>query len=358
MCGIAGFTHLKKSPDPDRIWEITRSLIHRGPDQQGVWESARRVAGSRPAQDHRSGARRSAHDQRRRRHRSGLQRRDLQPYGAAPGAGAGGSPLPFALRHRDGAARVSGMGHRRVPPLPRDVRRGLLDAIAKSGWCWCAITWASSPCTSPAAGENVYFGSELKAILLHPEIDRTHRSGGPDRIISRSTTFRDRGRWWRASKSSRRALGWNGARAQSPRGEYWRLEFDPDPSMRSGLGQGGTGRTAALGRPRAAGFRRSPGRVVAAAAWIRPRFCTTPARTARGRLKTFSVSFQGRSFDESRYFREVAQAYGTDHHEFDLNPDADLARRDRGDSAIIPTSPAPTPARCRCGSFPRCAAAT
>ena len=39
MCGIAGFTHLKKSPDPDRIWEITRSLIHRGPDQQGVWES-------------------------------------------------------------------------------------------------------------------------------------------------------------------------------------------------------------------------------------------------------------------------------------------------------------------------------
>jgi len=39
VCGIAGFTHLKKSADPDRIWEITRSLIHRGPDQQGVWES-------------------------------------------------------------------------------------------------------------------------------------------------------------------------------------------------------------------------------------------------------------------------------------------------------------------------------
>jgi asparagine synthase (glutamine-hydrolysing) len=40
VCGIAGFTHLRKIPDPDRIWEITRSLIHRGPDQQGVWESA------------------------------------------------------------------------------------------------------------------------------------------------------------------------------------------------------------------------------------------------------------------------------------------------------------------------------
>jgi asparagine synthase (glutamine-hydrolysing) len=43
-----------------------------------------------------------------------------------------------------------------------------------------------------------------------------------------------------------------------------------------------------------------------------------------GRLKTFSVSFAGRSFDESPYFREVAQVYGTDHHEFDLNPDVEL----------------------------------
>ena len=41
-------------------------------------------------------------------------------------------------------------------------------------------------------------------------------------------------------------------------------------------------------------------------------------------LKTFSVSFTGRSFDESRWFREMAQTYGTDHHEFDLNPEVEL----------------------------------
>ncbi|MGH9580364.1 MAG: asparagine synthetase B family protein, partial [Terriglobales bacterium] len=41
-------------------------------------------------------------------------------------------------------------------------------------------------------------------------------------------------------------------------------------------------------------------------------------------LKTFSVSFQGRSFDESRYFRKIAEVYATDHHEFDLNPEVDL----------------------------------
>ncbi len=41
-------------------------------------------------------------------------------------------------------------------------------------------------------------------------------------------------------------------------------------------------------------------------------------------LKTFSVSFAGRSFDESQYFREIARAYGTDHYEFDLNPEQEL----------------------------------
>ena len=41
-------------------------------------------------------------------------------------------------------------------------------------------------------------------------------------------------------------------------------------------------------------------------------------------LQSFSISFRGRSFDESRYIREAADHYGTDHHELDLNPEADL----------------------------------
>ena len=46
-------------------------------------------------------------------------------------------------------------------------------------------------------------------------------------------------------------------------------------------------------------------------------------------LKTFSISFAGRSFDETRYFRDVARAFGTDHHEFDftkriVRPDGEI----------------------------------
>ena len=39
MCGIAGFTHRKSVPSPDRIHSAVECLIHRGPDQQGVFES-------------------------------------------------------------------------------------------------------------------------------------------------------------------------------------------------------------------------------------------------------------------------------------------------------------------------------
>jgi len=43
------------------------------------------------------------------------------------------------------------------------------------------------------------------------------------------------------------------------------------------------------------------------------------------RLHTFSVTFQGRSFDESKYIREVSHHFGTNHTDFDLNTDAELA---------------------------------
>jgi len=42
-------------------------------------------------------------------------------------------------------------------------------------------------------------------------------------------------------------------------------------------------------------------------------------------LKTFSITFRGKSFDESRYIRAVTERYGTDHTELDLSENLDLA---------------------------------
>src|ERR1017187_5581721 len=49
------------------------------------------------------------------------------------------------------------------------------------------------------------------------------------------------------------------------------------------------------------------------------------ANASPNRLHTFSVTFQGRSFDESKYIREVSRHFGTNHTDFDLNTDAELA---------------------------------
>ena len=43
------------------------------------------------------------------------------------------------------------------------------------------------------------------------------------------------------------------------------------------------------------------------------------AQQSAQRLRTFSVTFKGRTFDESPHIREIAEHYGTDHSEFDLS---------------------------------------
>lgn len=42
-------------------------------------------------------------------------------------------------------------------------------------------------------------------------------------------------------------------------------------------------------------------------------------------LRTFSITFRGKSFDEAPYIRSVSDHYGTKHTELDLNEDVDLA---------------------------------
>jgi asparagine synthase (glutamine-hydrolysing) len=49
------------------------------------------------------------------------------------------------------------------------------------------------------------------------------------------------------------------------------------------------------------------------------------ASRLRSGLRTYSVTFRGRSFDESQYIRQVSRHFGTEHSELDLSPSDDLA---------------------------------
>jgi len=171
-------------------------------------------------------------------------------------------------------------------------------------------------------GPDIYFGSELKAILLHPELDRELDLEGLADYLSLNYVPGTRtlvegieklppGQWleWRAGKVKT--------------GEYWRLEMRPDrhytldsakeeldfllrSSVREHLAS-----DVPLGIWSSGGLDSST-------------ILHYASEASSSRLKTFSVSFNGCNFDETPYFREIANAYGTEHREFDLSPDADL----------------------------------
>jgi asparagine synthase (glutamine-hydrolysing) len=321
VCGIAGFTHTDGRRQPDRIWRITRSLTHRGPDRQDVWESASISLGA-----------------------VRLKIIDLE-HGDQPMASDDGDTILVfngeIYNHAALRRELESLGHRFHSRCDTEVvLRAFLEwdveSFPKLRGMFGAALWTESKqrliLVRDRAGikplyfrwhdGNLYFGSEMKAILLHPELDRGLNPAALERYLSfnyvpGTATLVEGieklapGHW----------LEWvDGAVSTHP---YWRLEFRPDSHLDLESAKGELDRLlrsaveehlisdAPLGVWSSGGLDSSTILHYAAEA--------SPAR-----LKTFSVSFPGRSFDEARYFREVAQRYQTDHHEFDLNPEADL----------------------------------
>jgi asparagine synthase (glutamine-hydrolysing) len=171
-------------------------------------------------------------------------------------------------------------------------------------------------------GEDLFFGSELKAILIHPEIERRLSLDGLDCYLSlnyvpcpwtlvEGIEKLPPGQWmeWRDGKVSSDA--------------YWRLPFTvvSDWTLESAREE--------LDTLLRQSIREHMVSDVPLGMWLSGGVDSSTilhyaAMESSAPLKTFSVSFQGRSFDETAYIREVAARYQTDHTELDLNPDVDL----------------------------------
>ena len=69
------------------------------------------------------------------------------------------------------------------------------------------------------------------------------------------------------------------------------------------------------------------------------------ARASRKPVKTFSIGFQAEQFNESQYARQVAEIFGTEHHELILQPDLEetlnylsgMMEEPFGDPSTLPT---------------------
>jgi len=170
--------------------------------------------------------------------------------------------------------------------------------------------------------DDLYFGSELKAILEHAHIPRRLDERALDRFLSVNYVPGDRtliegirkvppGHLLEWSRGKFRMERWwelprEGARPNSLEAAKEELDGLLRESVREHLVS-----DVPLGVWASGGVDSST-------------ILDYAAEQSGSKLKTFSISFRGRSFDESPYFREVAERYGTDHHEFDLNPETEL----------------------------------
>ena len=321
MCGIAGFTRSNGAPQPGRIEQATATLAHRGPDRQAVFESFRISLGA---------ARLRIID---------LARGD-QPMISEDGD----TVIAFngeVYNYTELREQLESRGHRfrsgtDTEAVLEAFREWDLGCFSRLRGMFAIALWSESrqrlvlardrmgikPLYLARRGQDLYFGSELKAIFVHPEIERSISLEGLDCYLALNYVPQP---WTLIAGIEKLRPGhwleWNNGSVRSD--AYWTLPRGP--MRRTNPGDAEQQLDSLLRQS----VREHLISDVPLGVWLSGGIDSSTilhyaAESATARLKTFSVSFSGRSFDESARFREVARRYGTDHHELDLNLDLNI----------------------------------
>ncbi|MBV8895852.1 MAG: asparagine synthetase B, partial [Acidobacteriaceae bacterium] len=170
-------------------------------------------------------------------------------------------------------------------------------------------------------GGNLHFASELKGILEHPEIPRRISNEGLDFYLSLNYvptpyTLVDGilkvrpGTWleFRQGKVGTEA--------------YWQNKFEPrDATLSEACAELDDLLKGSISEHLIADV---PLGIWASGGLDSSTILHYASEVSSRALETFSISFAGRRFDESEYFRLLARRYNTVHHEFDLTGQLDL----------------------------------
>jgi asparagine synthase (glutamine-hydrolysing) len=171
-------------------------------------------------------------------------------------------------------------------------------------------------------GEDLYFGSELKAILIHPEIERILSREALDCYLSLNYIP---GPWTLIDGIRKVSPGnwmeWRDGEITTK--SYWQLPYGKICAISLEDAK------AELNALLAESIREHLISDVPLGVWLSGGIDSTSilhyaSMACSSRLKSFSISFKGRTFDESSHIHRVVQEYGTDHDELDLNPSVDL----------------------------------
>ncbi len=318
MCGIAGFTHLGSPFVPDRIDQAVASISHRGPDEQGVWQSESASLGSTRLRviDNNDGS---------------------QPMFS--------EDKDYVLvfngeiyNHRELRRELEGLGHSfhsscDTEVLLRAFMQWDTGCLEKLRGMFGFAVWRESlrrlvlvrdrlgikPLYYACRGRNIYFGSELKTILCHPEIE--HRIDphaletylglnyvpGPETMVEGIVKL-----------APGSMLIWSGGHVSTSR--YWK------PSRNVAAGRSLRDSVGELDELLHQSVTEHLAADVPVGLWLSGGLDSSTilhyaAQHSSNPVKTFSITFNGREFDEASYIRAVSAKYSTIHHELDLGPE-------------------------------------
>jgi asparagine synthase (glutamine-hydrolysing) len=320
MCGIAGFTHLTSTVSRGVSQRITAAIEHRGPDQQGVYEgSVATLCAVR------------------------LKIIDLAGGDQPMISDDGDTVIAFngeMYNHREVRAELEAMGHRfrsscDTETVLRAFEQWDTRCFERFRGMFAVALWRESerrlvlvrdrmgikPLYYYRHSDDVYFGSELKAVLEHPSVPRRLDLTALDHYLAVNYVPGERTLIEGIRKvPPGHLLDWRNGRTQIE--AWWRLRHEEQRISTEDA-------KVELDRLLRESVREHLVSDVPLGVWSSGGVDSSTVlhyatSESAERLKTFSVSFHGRSFDESQYFREIARVYGTDHHEFDLNPDLEL----------------------------------
>ncbi|HYR42892.1 MAG TPA: asparagine synthase (glutamine-hydrolyzing), partial [Terriglobia bacterium] len=320
MCGIVGFTLKNRRVRPDCIRNAVRALVHRGPDQQGIYESP----------DVSLGAVR-------------LRIIDLtggeQPFIS----GDGDTILVFngeIYNHVELRDRLQAIGHRFVSTSDTEVvlqafREWDTQCFSRLRGMFALAIWTRSqkrlvlardrmgikPLYFYRTASDLLFGSEIKAILEDPAVDRQIDIDGLNCFLRLNYVPAPYSMIQGIEKlPPGHLLEWIDGKTRFH--AYWR----PPTEIRQRSIEDAKEELDYLLRDSVREHLISdvPVGVWASGGIDSSTILHYASEASSTPLKTFSITFNGRSFDESRYIADVSNRYGTDHMELDLNEDIDL----------------------------------
>ena len=318
MCGIAGFTHRGVNGHRELILKITRGLTHRGPDQRGVFATPHVCLGA-----------------------VRLKIIDLAGGNQPIVTDDGNTAIVFngeIYNHQALRAELESKGHKfRTNCDTEVVLRGFLewdtDCFERLHGMFGVALWSErdqrlvlardrvgiKPLYYSRAGQNLRFGSELKAILGHPDAPRNLDLDALQDYLSLNYVPGDKTLIEGIEKlRPGHLLEWRHGKARVR--PYWQIRFAPDASWTR---ESAKSELDSLLRQAVREHMLSdvPLGVWASGGLDSSAILHYAAEASSRRLKTFSIGFDSSCCDESRYFREIARIYGTEHHEFRMPAD-------------------------------------